>query len=247
MEHEHLLQVEHVTKQFGTGNTAVRALNDVSFSLDAGVFAAVTGESGSGKTTLLNVIGSLIKPDTGSIRVDGYDITKKNDDALSVYRRRKIGFIFQNYNLIPVLTVEENIVLPMNLDSTVPDYNYLGELLRLTGLEEKRRCFPHELSGGQQQRAAFIRALIHKPDLILADEPTGNLDSKNSREIINILKSSVERYHQALLLITHDLTIASQADRVLRMSDGTLTEVSPSGFAGKEGKLAGTEPTGEAG
>ena len=219
----HLMEVRGISKTFGAGNTAVRALRDVSLTLDKGVFAAVTGESGSGKTTLLNVIGSLLRPDSGEILVDGRDITKENDNALSVYRRRKIGFIFQNYNLIPVLTVEENIVLPLNLDSAEPDYAYLGELLRLTGLEEKRRCFPHELSGGQQQRAAFIRALIHKPDIILADEPTGNLDTKNSREIITILKESVAKYNQGLLLITHDLTIAAQADVVYRMNDGVLT------------------------
>ena len=225
IEKTHLLEAEHLVKVFGKGTTAVRALDDVSFHIDHGEFCAVTGESGSGKTTLLNVVGSLLLPDSGRILVDGEDITKKDDDALAVYRRRKIGFIFQNYNLIPVLTVEENIVLPMNLDSTPPDYNYLGELLRLTNLDSKRRCFPHELSGGQQQRAAFIRALIHKPDIILADEPTGNLDSKNSREIIEILKESVEKYNQALLLITHDLTIAAQADRVFRMEDGVLTEL----------------------
>lgn len=219
----HLMEVRGISKTFGAGNTAVRALRDVSLTLDKGVFAAVTGESGSGKTTLLNVIGSLLRPDSGEILVDGRDITKENDNALSVYRRRKIGFIFQNYNLIPVLTVEENIVLPLNLDSAEPDYAYLGELLRLTGLEEKRRCFPHELSGGQQQRAAFIRALIHKPDIILADEPTGNLDTRNSREIITILKESVAKYNQGLLLITHDLTIAAQADVVYRMNDGVLT------------------------
>lgn len=221
---QHLLEAAHLCKQFGAGNTAVQALNDVSLTLDAGVFAAVTGESGSGKTTLLNVLGSLLVPDSGSILVDGQDITKQKDEELAVYRRRKIGFIFQNYNLIPVLTIEENIVLPMNLDDTEPDYKYMNELLRMTGLEEKRGCFPHELSGGQQQRAAFVRALIHKPDIILADEPTGNLDSKNSREIIRILKESVKKYHQGLLVITHDLSIAAQADRVFRMEDGVLTE-----------------------
>ena len=222
---QHIMEVLHLNKTFGQGDTAVRALNDVSFTLDKGVFAAVTGESGSGKTTLLNVVGSLLKPDSGQIIVDGRDITKGTDSELSVYRRRKIGFIFQNYNLIPVLTAEENIVLPLNLDNTPPDYEYLAELLRLTGLESKRRSFPHELSGGQQQRVAFVRALIHKPDIILADEPTGNLDSRNSREIISILKESVKTYNQALLLITHDLTIASQADRVFQMQDGVLTEL----------------------
>ncbi len=227
---QHLMQIEHLSKQFGEGNTAVKALQDVSFTLDRGEFAAVTGESGSGKTTLLNVVGSLLKPDSGSVIVDGKDITKQSDDACAIYRRRKIGFIFQSYNLIPVLTVEENIVLPLNLDGTRPNYTYLGELLRLTGLESKRNCFPHELSGGQQQRVAFIRALIHKPDIILADEPTGNLDSKNSKEIIDILKDSVKQYNQTLLLITHDLTIAAQAKRVFRMEDGVLTELNGVGI-----------------
>ncbi|MBQ3940950.1 MAG: ABC transporter ATP-binding protein [Oscillospiraceae bacterium] len=225
MAQEHLMEVRHLSKTFGAGNTAVKALNDVSFTLDKGVFAAVTGESGSGKTTLLNVVGSLLHPDAGEVLVDGQDITQGSDDDLSVYRRRRIGFIFQNYNLIPVLTVEENIVLPLNLDSTEPDYEYLGELLRMTGLESKRRNFPHELSGGQQQRAAFVRALIHRPEIILADEPTGNLDTKNSREIISILKESVKKYNQGLLLITHDLTIAAQADVVFQMNDGVLTRL----------------------
>ena len=222
---EHVMEVQNLCKTFGEGDTAVKALSDVSFTLDKGTFAAVTGESGSGKTTLLNVVGSLLKPDSGKVLIDGEDIADQTDDELSVYRRRKVGFIFQNYNLIPVLTVEENIVLPLNLDSTEPDYPYLAELLRLTGLESKRRSFPHELSGGQQQRAAFVRALIHKPEIILADEPTGNLDTKNSREIISILKESVKKYNQALLLITHDLTIAAQADVVYQMRDGVLTKL----------------------
>ena len=225
MEQQQIMEVRHLSKTFGSGNTAVKALSDVSFTLNRGEFAAVTGESGSGKTTLLNVVGSLLRPDAGEVLVDGEDITKGSDDMLSVYRRRRIGFIFQNYNLIPVLTVEENIVLPLNLDSTEPDYEYLGELLRLTGLESKRRNFPHELSGGQQQRAAFVRALIHKPEIILADEPTGNLDTNNSREIISILKESVKKYNQGLLLITHDLTIAAQADVVYQMRDGVLTKL----------------------
>lgn len=225
MEQQQIMEVRHLSKTFGAGNTAVKALSDVSFTLHRGEFAAVTGESGSGKTTLLNVVGSLLRPDAGEVLVDGEDITKGSDDMLSVYRRRRIGFIFQNYNLIPVLTAEENIVLPLNLDSTDPDYEYLGELLRLTGLESKRRNFPHELSGGQQQRAAFVRALIHKPEIILADEPTGNLDTKNSREIISILKESVRKYNQGLLLITHDLTIAAQADVVYQMRDGVLTKL----------------------
>ncbi len=200
------------------------ALDNVNMEIRRGEFVAVTGESGSGKTTLLNVIGSLDTPTSGKVYFNGDEITRKSDNELSTYRRRSIGFIFQNYNLIPVLNVEENIVLPLNLDSTEPDMAYLNELLELTGLTSKRRSYPSELSGGQQQRVAFARALIHKPELILADEPTGNLDSRNSREIIEILKSSIRKYAQTLILITHDLSIAAQADRIFRMQDGILTE-----------------------
>lgn len=219
-----ILKVQDLVKKYGKGETELLALNNVSFELRRGEFAAVTGESGSGKTTLLNVIGSIDTLTSGHIYFGGEDISGKNDSQLSIYRRRNIGFIFQAYNLIPVLNVEENIVLPMNLDNTAPDKAYLDELLELTGLSSKRRNFPHELSGGQQQRVAFARALIHKPQLILADEPTGNLDSKNSREIITILKNSIKKYNQTLLLITHDGNIAAQADRIFRMSDGVLTE-----------------------
>ena len=200
------------------------ALDNVSMAVKRGEFVAVTGESGSGKTTLLNVIGSLDKPTSGKVYFNDKEMTGKSDNELSAYRRRSIGFIFQNYNLIPVLNVEENIVLPLNLDSTEPDMAYLEELLELTGLKSKRRSYPSELSGGQQQRVAFARALIHKPELILADEPTGNLDSKNSREMIEILKSSIKKYAQSLILITHDLSIAAQADRIFRMQDGILSE-----------------------
>lgn len=224
MNNEIILKAEHLMKQYGEGETKLLALNDVSFEVKAGEFVAVTGESGSGKTTLLNCLGTLDKPTSGHIYFRGKDITDKNDNELSAYRRKSIGFIFQMYNLIPVLNVEENIVLPMNLDNVDPDMEYLNELLSVTGLESKRRNFPHELSGGQQQRVAFARALIHKPALILADEPTGNLDSKNSREIISILKNSIKKYDQTLILITHDGSIAAQADRIFRVSDGVLTE-----------------------
>lgn len=219
-----IIKVENLMKQYGTGENAFLALNDVSFEVNTGEFIAVTGESGSGKTTLLNCIGSLHTSTSGKIIVDGMDITKQNDSELSVYRRRKIGFIFQSYNLIPVLNIEENIVLPINLDNAEPDMDYLNELLSITGLESKRTNFPHELSGGQQQRVAFARALIHKPLIILADEPTGNLDSKNSKEIITILKNSIKKYNQTLILITHDGSIAAQADRIFRIADGVVTE-----------------------
>ena len=218
------IEVEHLTKIYGKGETALKALDDVSFTVQTGEFAAVTGESGSGKTTLLNILGSLDRADEGTVRVDEMDLMHMDDNALAAYRRQKIGIIFQSFNLIPVLNVEENIVLPLNLDNVEVDRAFLDEMLTLTGLTEKRLSFPHELSGGQQQRVAFVRALIHKPDVILADEPTGNLDTRNSREIIHILKESIRKYNPTLLLITHDPAIAAQADRIFRMTDGRLTE-----------------------
>ena len=224
MGNDIILKTEKLTKQYGEGENAFLAVKDIDLEVRKGEFVAITGESGSGKTTLLNCLGSLDRPTSGSIIFDGRDITGLSDNALSAYRRRSIGFIFQNFNLIPVLNVEENIVLPLNLDNTPPDMEYLDELLRLTGLESKRRNFPHKLSGGQQQRVAFARALVHKPQLILADEPTGNLDSKNSREIISILKNSIKKYDQTLILITHDGSIAAQADRICRITDGVLSE-----------------------
>lgn len=224
MEKNVIIKTEKLVKQYGEGENMIYALNNVELEVCSGEFLAITGESGSGKTTLLNCLGSLDRPTSGNIFVNGKDITQMNDNALSAYRRKNIGFIFQSFNLIPVLNVEENIVLPMNLDNTTPDMEYLEELLKLTGLEKKRTNYPHELSGGQQQRVAFARALIHKPQIILADEPTGNLDSKNSHEIISILKSSIKKYDQTLILITHDGSIASQADRICRISDGVLSE-----------------------
>ena len=224
MDNNIIIKTDSLFKQYGEGETKVMALDNVNMEIRRGEFVAVTGESGSGKTTLLNVIGSLDTPTSGKVYFNGDEMTRKSDNELSTYRRRSIGFIFQSYNLIPVLNVEENIVLPLNLDSTEPDMAYLEELLELTGLTSKRRSYPSELSGGQQQRVAFARALIHKPELILADEPTGNLDSRNSREIIEILKSSIRKYAQTLILITHDLSIAAQADRIFCMQDGILTE-----------------------
>lgn len=224
MDSNIIIRAEHLVKKYGTDENAVMALDDVSFEIRRGEFTAVTGESGSGKTTLLNVLGTLDTPTSGTVIFGGSDLTKMSDNELSAYRRKNIGFIFQNYNLIPVLTVEENILLPLNLDNTKPDQKHLEELLDMTGLAKKRHSFPHELSGGQQQRVSFARALIHKPQLILADEPTGNLDSKNSREIISILKNSIKTYNQTLVLITHDGSIAAQADRIFSMKDGCLTE-----------------------
>ena len=224
MEDNIILKTEKLKKEYGEGENAFLALNDVNLEVRQGEFVAVTGESGSGKTTLLNCIGSLDRPTSGTIIFNGKDITKLDDNGLSAYRRKSIGFIFQAFNLIPVLNVEENIVLPLNLDNTPPDKEFLDELLKLTGLDAKRNNYPHELSGGQQQRVAFVRALIHKPNLILADEPTGNLDSKNSREIISILKNSIKKYNQTLILITHDGSIAAQADRICRITDGVLSE-----------------------
>ena len=224
MDNSIIIKTEKLVKQYGEGEDMIYALNNVDLEVHKGEFVEITGESGSGKTTLLNCIGSLDSPTSGKITACGKEITNLDDKGLSAYRRKNIGFIFQSYNLIPVLNVEENIVLPLNLDNTPSDMEFLNELLELTGLDKKRRNFPHELSGGQQQRVAFVRALIHKPQIILADEPTGNLDSKNSREIISILKNSIKKYDQTLILITHDGSIATQADRICRISDGVLSE-----------------------
>lgn len=224
MKAEIIISAENLVKKYGKGEDEVIALNDVSMKIRKGEFISVTGESGSGKSTLLNVLGSLDKPDSGKIMVGDKDLVTMKDNDLAAYRRRKTGFIFQTYNLIPVLNVVENIVLPLNLDNAKADKDYLEELLELSGLSDKRNRFPHELSGGQQQRVAFVRALIHKPEIIFADEPTGNLDNKTSRDIIAILKNSVRKYNQALVLITHDLSVASQADTIYVMNDGVLSQ-----------------------
>ena len=224
MKEEIIISAENLVKKYGKGEDEVIALNDVSMKIRKGEFISVTGESGSGKSTLLNVLGSLDKPDSGKIMVGDKDLVTMKDNDLAAYRRRKTGFIFQTYNLIPVLNVVENIVLPLNLDNAKTDKDYLEELLELSGLSDKRNRFPHELSGGQQQRVAFVRALIHKQEIIFADEPTGNLDNKTSRDIIAILKNSVRKYNQALVLITHDLSVASQADTIYVMNDGVLSQ-----------------------
>ena len=220
-----LLEVNHLSKTYGSGDTAVHALKSASFTLQKGEFVAVVGESGSGKSTLLNLIGGLDTPTSGSVIIDGNDIFSLNDKELTVFRRRNIGFIFQSFHLIPELNIEQNIMFPVLLDSRRPDEKYLDELLHVLGLEERRSHLPSQLSGGQQQRVAIGRALFPRPALILADEPTGNLDSENSREVIRLLKETSQKYSQTILMITHNRAIAQSAERVLRVSDGVLTDL----------------------
>ena len=217
-----LLEVKNISKTYGSGETAVKALKDVSFSVPKGEYVAIVGESGSGKSTLLNMIGALDTPTSGKVLIDGKDIFSMNDRKLTVFRRRNIGFIFQAFNLIPELTVEQNIIFPVLLDYQKPDKKYLEELLAVLNLKERRNHLPSQLSGGQQQRVAIGRALITRPSLILADEPTGNLDSKNSHEIMELLKLSNKKYNQTLIVITHDENIALQADRILTLADGKI-------------------------
>ncbi len=219
-----LLEVKKICKTYGKGETAVRALQNVSFSVPRGEYVAIVGESGSGKSTLLNMIGALDAPTSGKVLIDGKDIFSMNDQKLTVFRRRNIGFIFQAFNLIPELTVEQNIIFPLLLDYQQPDKKYLEELLTVLRLRERRNHLPSQLSGGQQQRVAIGRALITRPALILADEPTGNLDSKNSSEVIALLKEASKKYEQTIIMITHNRSIAQTADRVLQVSDGMLTD-----------------------
>lgn len=219
------LEVKHICKIYGTGETAVKALKDVSFSVPKGEYVAIVGESGSGKSTLLNMIGALDCPTSGKVLIDGKDIFSMNEGSLTIFRRRNIGFIFQAFNLIPELTVEQNMIFPVLLDYKKPDMAYLEELLTVLNLRERRNHLPSQLSGGQQQRVAIGRALITRPSLILADEPTGNLDSQNSREVIALLKSASKKYEQTILMITHNRAIAQSADRVLHVSDGQLMDL----------------------
>lgn len=219
-----LLEVENICKTYGSGETAVKALRNVSFSVPKGEYVAIVGESGSGKSTLLNMIGALDMPTSGKVLIDGKDIFSMNDRKLTVFRRRNIGFIFQAFNLIPELTVEQNMIFPLLLDYQKPDKRYLEELLTVLNLKDRRNHLPSQLSGGQQQRVAIGRALITRPSLILADEPTGNLDSQNSSEVIALLKETSKKYEQTIIMITHNRSIAQTADRVLQVSDGTLTD-----------------------
>jgi putative ABC transport system ATP-binding protein len=217
-----IVKVENLKKYYGNGSNQVKALDNVSFKIDKGEFIAVIGASGSGKSTLLHLLGGLDRPSDGKVIVQDNDIYNLNDDKLSIFRRRSIGFIFQFFNLVPVLDIEENIALPMLLDGESVDNEYLNEIIKTLGLEERKNNFPSELSGGQQQRVSIARALINKPALILADEPTGNLDSKTSKDVIELLKSTTKKYNQTLVVITHDESIAKQADRVIKILDGKI-------------------------
>ena len=220
-----LLEVKNISKTYGSGETAVEALKNVSFCVGKGEFLAIVGESGSGKSTLLNMIGALDLPTAGKVMIDGKDIMAMKDNATTIFRRRNIGFIFQAFNLIPELTVEQNIVFPLLLDYQKPDQRYLDELLKVLNLENRRKHLPSQLSGGQQQRVAIGRALITRPSIILADEPTGNLDSQNSSEVIALLKDAARRYEQTIIMITHNRVIAQSADRILQVKDGVVTDL----------------------
>ena len=219
-----ILRVENLCKTYGKGEAKVNALKNVSFSLEKGEFAAVVGESGSGKSTLLNCIGALDAPTSGSIFIDGQNLFSMKEDKRTIFRRRNIGFIFQSFQLVSELDVEQNIMFPLLLDYRKPDPHRVNEILSLLGLTERRHHLPSQLSGGQQQRVAIGRALITQPKLILADEPTGNLDTQNSNEVIALLKNASKRYEQTIIMITHNRSIASTADRVLQVSDGIITD-----------------------
>lgn len=218
-----ILRVEHLSKIYGTGENAVKALDNVSFSVHKGDFVAITGPSGSGKSTLLHILGGVDEPTAGKVYVDGKDVYSQNSEQLAVFRRRQVGLIYQFYNLIPVLDVRENITLPLLLDGRKVNAEYYNELLNTLDLREREKHLPNQLSGGQQQRVSIGRALINTPAIMLADEPTGNLDSKNSREIIDLLRLSNKKYDQTLIIITHDENIALQADRIITIEDGKIS------------------------
>lgn len=219
-----ILQANDLTKIYGSGETSVHALDGVNFSVEKGEFVAIVGTSGSGKSTLLHMLGGLDRPTSGSVTVDGKEIFSLGDEALTIFRRRKIGFVFQNYNLVPVLNVYENIVLPVQLDGKTLDALYIDSIIETLGLGNKLQNLPNNLSGGQQQRVAIARALASKPAIILADEPTGNLDSKTSQDVLGLLKVSSQKYAQTIVMITHNEEIAQLADRIIRIEDGKIVE-----------------------
>ena len=217
-----ILQTENLKKYYGSGDTQVRALDGVDLAVENGEFVAIVGTSGSGKSTLLHMLGGLDRPTSGRVTVDGKDIFSLKDEALTIFRRRKIGFVFQSYNLVPVLSVYENIVLPVELDGRRPDQDYLQEVIAVLGLEKKRNSRPNQLSGGQQQRVAIVRALAAKPAILLADEPTGNLDSRTSQDVLGLMKVAGQKFSQTMVMITHNEEIAQMADRIVRIEDGRI-------------------------
>lgn len=219
-----ILQAENLQKNYGKDETLVKALDGVSLSVKKGEFLAIVGTSGSGKSTLLHMLGGLDKPDHGTVTVDGNEISKMTDEELTIFRRRNIGFVFQNFNLVPMLNVMENIMLPVGLDGKKPDGSYIKEITLALGLEKKLDNLPNNLSGGQQQRVALARALAAKPAIILADEPTGNLDSRTSQDVLGLLKVTCLRFHQTLVMITHNEEIAQMADRIIRIEDGKIVK-----------------------
>ena len=219
-----VVETVNLCKSYGKGNTRVDAIKDINLEIEQGEFVSIVGSSGSGKSTLLHLLGGVDKPSSGKVFVDGIDIYNLSEKELAIFRRRKIGFIFQFYNLIPVLTAEENILLPLLLDNKKIDENHINELTNILGLKDRLDHLPNELSGGQQQRVSIGRALAYNPSIVLADEPTGNLDSRTSKEIIDLLKISVRKYNQTLILVTHDLDLASQSDRIITIEDGKISK-----------------------
>lgn len=217
-----IITIQDLKKYYGAGGSQVKALDGVDLTIAQGEFVAIVGASGSGKTTLLNMMGGLDVPTAGEVTVDGVKLSGMREEQRAVFRRKKVGFIFQNYNLVPTLTVEENILFPLDLDGSEPDWRFLRELTELLGLTDKLQAYPGMLSGGQQQRVAIARALIMKPSVILADEPTGNLDSQNGQNVAGLLKMTSELYHRTLVLVTHNPELAQLADRVIRMQDGRI-------------------------
>lgn len=217
-----ILKVNNLCKTYGKGNTLVKALDNISFSVEKGEFVAIVGSSGSGKSTLLHLLGGVDHPTSGEIIIDGENVYKLNENNLAIFRRRQVGLIYQFYNLIPILNVEENITLPILLDGRTPDKEYLKELIDILGLKNRVSHLPNELSGGQQQRVSIGRALMNRPALLLADEPTGNLDSKASKDIIELLKMSNQKYKQTIIMITHDYNLALNADRIITIDDGKI-------------------------
>lgn len=217
-----ILKVENLCKTYDTGGVPVKALDNVNFSVDKGEFVAIVGASGSGKSTLLHILGGVDRPTSGHVYLNGKDVYKLNENNLAIFRRREVGLIYQFYNLLPILNVKENITLPVLLDGKKPDIKYLNDLIHTLGLEDRVNHLPNELSGGQQQRVSIGRALMNHPALLLADEPTGNLDSKASREILELLKVSNEKYHQTIIMITHDKELALHANRIITLEDGKI-------------------------